>query len=325
MGKNWLYLSFLLPAKRQKTTDMEDTDEKTRERKIYRVTIIGSICNLMLLIFKFVAGIVGQSAAMIADAMHSLSDFVTDIIVIVFVKISNKPQDKDHDFGHGKYETLATAIIGIILFFVGIGILWNGACSIWGVLHGEKLEEPGKIALYAALASIVLKEALYQYTRIVGEKVNSKSVVANAWHHRSDAFSSIGTAIGIGGAILLGDNWRVLDPIAAVIVSFFIIKVAYKLFKPCIDELIEASLPEETEKEITGILLSFPEVSNPHNLRTRRIGNNCAMDVHVRMDGEMTVEQSHAVTREMEKKLKDLLGKGAFISIHVEPLMKSGQ
>ena len=300
--------------------DMEELDSRTRERKIYKVTIAGSITNLLLLVFKFAAGVIGQSAAMIADAVHSLSDFITDIIVIIFVKIANKPQDKDHDFGHGKYETLATAIIGLVLFFVGAGIFWNGAKSIWGFLHGQALEEPGMIALWAALISIVSKEALYQYTRIAGEKMNSKSVVANAWHHRSDALSSIGTAIGIGGAILLGEKWRVLDPIAAVVVSFFIIKVAYKLFKPCIDELIEASLPDDTEKQITDILLSFPEVSSPHNLRTRRIGNNCAMDVHVRMDGKMTVEQSHAVTREMETRLKDLLGSGAFISIHVEPV-----
>ena len=299
---------------------MKEIDPGARERKIFRVTIIGSITNLLLLVFKFAAGIVGQSAAMIADAVHSLSDFITDIIVIIFVKIANKPQDKDHDFGHGKYETLATAIIGLVLFFVGAGIFWNGAKSIWGFLHGQALEEPGMIALWAALISIVSKEALYQYTRIAGEKVNSKSVVANAWHHRSDALSSIGTAAGIGGAILLGENWRVLDPAAAVVVSFFIIKVAYKLFKPCIDELIEASLPDETERQITDILLSLPEVSSPHNLRTRRIGNNCAVDVHVRMDGKMTVEQSHAVTRELETKLKGLLGSGAFISIHVEPV-----
>ena len=291
-----------------------------RERKIYRVTIIGSICNFLLLAFKFTAGIIGQSAAMIADAVHSLSDFITDIIVLIFVRIANKPQDSGHDFGHGKYETLATAIIGLILFFVGLGIFWNGATSIMDVLQGKSLEAPGMIALYAALVSIVLKEGLYRYTRKAGEKVRSQSVVANAWHHRSDAFSSIGTAAGIGGAILLGENWRVLDPIAAVIVSFFIIKVAYKLFKPCIEELIEASLPEETEQEITRILLSFPQVSSPHNLRTRRIGNNCAVDVHVRMDGQMTVEQSHSITREMEDRLRALLGQGAFISIHVEPV-----
>lgn len=300
--------------------DMEEIDSRTRERKIYKVTIIGSVCNFALLVFKFAAGIIGQSSAMIADAVHSLSDFITDIIVLVFVRISNKPQDKDHDFGHGKYETLATAIIGAILFFVGIGIFWNGATSIWGFIHGEQLGEPGLIALYAALISIVLKEALYQYTRITGERMGSRSVVANAWHHRSDALSSIGTAVGIGGAILLGESWRVLDPIAAVVVSFFIMKVACMLLKPCIDELIEKSLPDETEQAITDIILSFPEVSNPHNLRTRRIGNNCAMDVHVRMDKDMTVARSHAITREMEKKLRNLLGKGSFISIHVEPV-----
>ncbi len=299
---------------------MEETEIKIREKKIFKVTIVGSVCNFCLLVFKFAAGIAGQSAAMIADAVHSLSDFITDIIVIVFVHISNKPQDKDHDFGHGKYETLATAIIGAVLFFVGFGIFWNGAKSVWGVVHGQQIEAPRTIALYAALVSIVLKEALYQYTRITGEKLKSKSVVANAWHHRSDAFSSIGTAAGIGGAILLGENWRVLDPVAAIVVSFFIIKVAYKLFKPCIDELIEKSLPDDVEQGIMDALLSFPEVSSPHNLRTRQIGNNCAVDVHVRMDGKMTVEHSHAVTREMEKKLKEMLGKDAFISIHVEPV-----
>ena len=201
----------------------------SREKEIYKVTIVGSIVNFVLLAFKFVAGILGHSAAMLADAVHSLSDFVTDVIVLVFVRISNKPQDKDHDYGHGKYETLATAIIGILLLLVGFGILWNGAFSILSFMKGEQLEAPGMVALIAALISILLKEILYQYTVIKGKNLNSQAVVANAWHHRSDAFSSIGTAIGIGGAILLGEHWRVLDPIAAVIVSFFIMKVAIHL------------------------------------------------------------------------------------------------
>ena len=211
----------------------------SREKEIYKVTIVGSIVNFVLLAFKFVAGILGHSAAMLADAVHSLSDFVTDVIVLVFVRISNKPQDKDHDYGHGKYETLATAIIGILLLLVGFGILWNGAFSIWAFMKGEQLEAPGMVALIAALISILLKEILYQYTVIKGKNLNSQAVVANAWHHRSDAFSSIGTAIGIGGAILLGEHWRVLDPIAAVIVSFFIMKVAIQLLIPCVDELLE--------------------------------------------------------------------------------------
>lgn len=290
-----------------------------RERRIYRVTIVGSVVNLALLLFKFAAGILGRSAAMLADAVHSLSDFVTDVIVLLFVRISNKPQDKDHDYGHGKYETLATALIGIILFFVGLGIFWNGARSIWAFVRGETLEAPGALALVAALLSIVTKEILYRYTVIVGRREQSQAVIANAWHHRSDALSSVGTAVGIGGAILLGDNWRVLDPVAAVVVSIFIVKVAWEMVVPCANELMEQSLPEQTEREIEEILLSFPGVTEPHNLRTRRVGNNCAIDVHVRMDGNLTLHQSHETTRAMEQRLRELLGEGTFINIHVEP------
>ena len=291
----------------------------SREKEIYKVTIVGSIVNFVLLAFKFVAGILGHSAAMLADAVHSLSDFVTDVIVLVFVRISNKPQDKDHDYGHGKYETLATAIIGILLLLVGFGILWSGASSILAFMKGEQLEAPGMVALIAALISILLKEILYQYTVIKGKNLNSQAVVANAWHHRSDAFSSIGTAIGIGGAILLGEHWRVLDPIAAVIVSFFIMKVAIQLLIPCVDELLEKSLPDEVEKDIEQALLSFPGVSEPHHLRTRRIGSYCAIEVHVRMDGGITLEEAHTTATAIEHKLKTMLGEGTLINIHVEP------
>ena len=291
----------------------------SREKEIYKVTIVGSIVNFVLLAFKFVAGILGHSAAMLADAVHSLSDFVTDVIVLVFVRISNKPQDKDHDYGHGKYETLATAIIGILLLLVGFGILWSGASSILAFMKGEQLEAPGMVALIAALVSILLKEILYQYTVIKGKSLNSQAVVANAWHHRSDAFSSIGTAVGIGGAILLGEHWRVLDPIAAVIVSFFIMKVAIQLLIPCVDELLEKSLPDEVEKDIEQVLLSFPGVSEPHHLRTRRIGSYCAIEVHVRMDGGITLEEAHTTATAIEHKLKTMLGEGTLINIHVEP------
>ncbi len=294
-------------------------DNTLRKKEIYRVTIIGSICNLLLLVFKFAAGFIGHSAAMIADAVHSLSDFITDLIVILFVGIANRPQDKGHDYGHGKYETLATALIGVALCFVGISILWNGAGSIWNVIQGKSLEKPGMLALIAALTSIIVKELLYRYTVFVGKKTDSGAVIANAWHHRSDAFSSIGTAIGIGGAILLGERWRVLDPIAAIIVSFFILKTAFQLILSATDELMEKSLSDETEQAIERILLDFPGTSHPHNLRTRHIGNKNAVEVHIRMDGQMTVKQSHEITRNMEKRLKELLGEDAFINIHVEP------
>lgn len=299
---------------------MKDTlDTAQRARKIYRVTIIGSIGNLLLVIFKFIAGILGHSNAMLADAVHSLSDFATDIIVLIFVRIAGKPQDKNHDYGHGKYETLATAIIGLILFGVGLGILWKSSVEIWHWWNGAQLEAPGMLALIAAIVSIVIKEGLYQYTVKVGRSIDSQVVIANAWHHRSDALSSIGTTVGIGGAILLGANWRVLDPLAAVVVSFFILKAAYSLVVPCIEELTEKSLPEEVEQSIEKVLVEVLADCDPHNLRTRRIGNRNAVEVHVRMPRNMTVWESHELTRLMEQRIRGILGRDAFVSIHVEP------
>lgn len=296
-----------------------ESEKSSREKGIYKVTIVGSVVNFLLLVFKFFAGITGHSAAMLADAVHSLSDFITDIVVIVFVRIAGKPEDKGHDYGHGKYETLATAIIGLLLLCVGFGIFWNGASSIYTFLQGGQLESPGVVALVAALVSIVSKEILYQYTVIQGKKLNSQAVVANAWHHRSDALSSIGTAIGIGGAILLGDHWRVLDPIAAVVVSFFIMKVSVQLLISCVDELLEKSLPDDVEKEIEQTVLSFPGVSQPHHLRTRRIGSYYAIEIHVRMDGKITLEEAHGTATAIENKLKEMFGKGTHVGIHVEP------
>lgn len=298
----------------------EKSEEAVREAGIYRVTLVGSVVNLLLLVFKFVAGILGHSAAMLADAVHSLSDFVTDIIVIVFVRISSKPEDEGHDYGHGKYETLATAIIGLVLLFVGFGILWNGATSIWDFWQGGELKEPGMLALWAALVSIVFKELLYQYTVLKGRRLNSQAVVANAWHHRSDALSSIGTAVGIGGAILLGERWLILDPLAAVVVSLFIMKVAIQLLVPCVEELLEKSLPAEVEEKIKQEILAFPGVTSPHHLRTRRIGSSYAIEVHIRMDGQITLEEAHHTATAIENRLKSEFGSRTYINIHVEPV-----
>lgn len=299
---------------------MAELDKLTREKEIYKVTLLGSFVNFLLVIFKFLAGIAGHSAAMLADAVHSLSDFITDVIVILFVRISNKPQDKSHDYGHGKYETLATALIGVALLGVGFGILWNGANEILAFLRGEQLRSPGMLALVAAAVSIVLKEILYQYTVRMGKKYNSQAVIANAWHHRSDALSSIGTAVGIGGAILLGPHWAVLDPVAAVVVSFFVVRVSIKLLIPCIDELLEKSLPDNVEQEIEQIVLSVEGVTEPHHLRTRRIGNNYAIEVHVRMDGNITLYKAHETASAIEHKLKERFGEDTYMGIHVEPI-----
>ena len=291
-----------------------------REKAIYQVTWAGSFVNFLLVIFKFIAGILGHSAAMIADAVHSLSDFATDIVVLIFTRISNKPQDKNHDYGHGKYETLATAIIGIVLFAVGASICWNGLQAIQTVWQGGRLPAPGMLAFAGAIISIVSKELIYRYTIHVGRKINSSAVIANAWHHRSDAFSSIGTAIGIGGAIVLGESWSVLDPMAAVVVSFFIMKVAVQLLKPSVDELTEKSLPDEIEKEICLIAENTPGVSAIHNLRTRRIGNHYAIEMHVRMDGHLTLYEAHAKASVIENKLKEKYGNETHVGIHVEPV-----
>ena len=218
-----------------------------RNQEIYQVTLVGGVVNVVLLLFKFVAGIVGHSAAMVADAVHSLSDFVTDVIVLVFVHISSKPKDKSHDYGHGKYETLAMTLIGVALLIVAIGIIYSGAMKIIAWMNGEQLEAPGMLALWAALLSVLLKEGVYQYSMVKARQLNSQVVEANAWHHRSDALSSVGTAIGIGGAIFLGQRWTVLDPIASLVVGAFIVKVAVDLLHRGIDDLMEHSLPEDVE------------------------------------------------------------------------------
>ena len=295
-------------------------NEKSREGDIYHVTIVGSIVNFILLTFKFVAGIAGHSAAMIADAIHSLSDFITDIIVIVFVRISAKPADRSHGYGHGKYETLATAIIGCVLLGVGVGILVEGVKDIIAVYNGEKLEAPGMIALIAAATSIVFKEAVYRYTVFKGKSLHSQAVIANAWHHRSDAFSSIGTLLGISGAIFLGEDWRILDPIAAIIVSFFIAKVAFEILTGSLEELLEHSLPKEVEDEIIETILSVEGVVAPHHLRTRRIGKNLAIEVHIRMDGNITLTKAHQITSVVEWTLRQRFGDDTPVNIHTEPI-----
>ncbi|MBP5545887.1 MAG: cation transporter [Bacteroidales bacterium] len=291
----------------------------TREREIYKVTLVGSAANVLLTVFKFVAGIVGHSAAMTADAVHSLSDLLTDAVVLIFVHISGKPEDCGHDYGHGKYETLATTIIGIALAAVAIGIGWKAVEALLFWYGGGTLPAPGMLALWAALVSIILKELVYQYTVRRGKYLNSPAVEANAWHHRSDALSSLGTLVGIGGAILLGNRWTVLDPLAGLIVAIFILRVAFKLLKQGFDELMEASLPDEVEKEILAIVTSFPDVRDPHHLRTRRIGSRYAIELHIRMDGQMHLAESHARTCEIEQALKARFGEKTHITLHVEP------
>lgn len=291
-----------------------------REREIYKVTLVGSVGNAILLTFKFVAGIAGNSSAMIADAVHSLSDFVTDILVLVFVSISAKPQDQSHDYGHGKFETIASFLIALALMAAATGIVVSGTMKFLSWLDGNELKTPGWIALWAALLSIAIKELLYQYTMHRARKLDSQAMVANAWHHRSDALSSIGAAIGIGLAIWLGQRWTVFDPLASIVVGLMLVKVAYELLKTSMGELTECSLPEEMENEIIEIILSFNDVGQLHNLRTRRIGNRIAIEAHVRMDGQLPLYVVHERATTIEQKLKDRLGPTTHVSLHMEPM-----
>lgn len=290
-----------------------------RNKEIYKVTMAGGGVNVMLLLFKFIAGIVGHSAAMVADAVHSLSDFLTDIIVLIFVRISAKPTDKSHDYGHGKYETLAMTLIGVALLTVAIGIIYNALTKIILWAHGGNLKAPGMLALWAAILSIILKEIIFQYSIRTAHKVNSQALEANAWHHRSDALSSIGTAVGIGGAIFLGQRWAVLDPIAGIVVGLFIIKVAIDLLRNGIGDLMEQSLPDAIENEILALAASIPGVTEPHALRTRRIGNHYAIELHILMDDDISLREAHQKSEEVENILREHYGNDTHIAVHVEP------
>ena len=297
----------------------------TRVQRITRITVFGTIVNTLLLAFKFLAGILGGSAAMLADAVHSLSDFLTDIVVLVFVKISNRPADRKHSYGYGKYETLATLCIGIALLAVGIGIAVDGVEKIIQVWNGETLAQPGWIAFWAAIASIVLKELTYGLTIRVAKQVDSEALRANAWHHRSDALSSIGTGLGIGGAILLGQKWTILDPIAALVVSVFIVLTALRLTYGAIGEFLEQSLPEENENEIRAIVAADKELSELHHLCTRRLGNRVAIEMHLRMPGNTPLTIAHKHASAIEQQLKQRFGDQTHINIHLEPTKVNGK
>lgn len=294
----------------------------TRSKTAQHVTWVGFFVNLLLTIFKLLAGILGRSTAMIADGVHSLSDFVTDIIVIIFIRIAGKERDEDHLYGHGKYETFATLLISLALLVVGFGIFISGAMKIISTFNGETLESPTLLALIAALISIVSKELLFQYTRKIGNKIDSQAVIANAWHHRSDAFSSIGTSLGIAGAIFLGEKWRILDPIAGVVVSFFIIKVAIELGIPSVHELLEKALPKEINAEISTIILNNSEIKAFHNLKTRKIGSIYAVDVHIKLDNEVSFVHSHDIATDVEINLRKRFGENTITNIHTEPFRK---
>jgi len=296
---------------------MNTADHK---RKIYSVTLRGTAVNVVLMVLKFAAGIIGHSSAITADAVHSLSDLLTDLIVLVTVKLSSKPRDKGHDYGHGKIQTLATSIVGLVLLVVGFMICYNGMVDMISAFRGNLLERPGYIALIAAILSFVLKEWAYRFTIRTAKETGAPILAANAWHHRSDALSSVGTTIGIAGAIFLGERWRVLDPITSVIVSIFIMKVAFNLIATAISELLDGSLPDDTEDEIIAIASNEAGVSDVHHLMTRKIGSDVAIEMHIRVAPDMPVIEAHEHATNIEQMLRQKFGSSTHVGIHIEPL-----
>lgn len=291
-----------------------------REQQARSVTLQGLAVNLILTALKFLAGIFGRSAAMVADAVHSLSDTATDIVVLVSLRFSAKPADADHAYGHGRFETLATAVIALALAAVGIKILLSGVNSITSVAQGHVLPAPGFIALAAALISIIVKEWLYRYTVRAANRIDSQALLANAWHHRSDAFSSIGTLAGISGAYFLGPKWTVLDPLAAVVVSFFIFETAWQILKNVWQELSDGSLGAQAEKEIRALCTQVPHVVEPHEIKTRRIGPNAAIELHIYVADDTPFVRVHEITEQVESRLRERFGPGTFVTVHPEPL-----
>ena len=290
-----------------------------RCREALKVTWIGFFINLILSLLKLVAGILGRSAAMVSDAIHSITDLLGDIIVVIGVRLGAKPVDGSHDYGHGKFETLTAAVIGLLVLLTGGGLLYSGITAVVEATKGNPPVRPGWIALAAAFASIVIKEGVYRYTIARGRSLKSKPLIANAWHHRSDALSSIGTLAGIAGAIFLARKWTVLDPVAAIIVAGFIIRVGVSILRQGVQELLDASLPEDVEAEMGNLISSVEGVRDHHKLRTRAVGAYFVLDVHVLVDPALSVTDGHDVATRVEEALRNRYGVETLVSIHIEP------
>ncbi|MHB9030651.1 MAG: cation diffusion facilitator family transporter [Candidatus Latescibacterota bacterium] len=284
-----------------------------------RVTWTGLAMNVILTLFKLAAGIFGSSQAMLADAFNSLSDFATDIVVLLGFSIVRKPADHDHQYGHGKVETLITVIIGLAILGVGFQILISGGTSVYRILRGEIPPSPEWITLVAAVFAIVIKEWLYRFTVRAGRSINSPALMAKAWDHRSDALSSTGVLIGITGAILLGDRWTVLDPLAAIVVSIFIMRVAARIILTGVNDLLEVSLGDETERNIREIIENVPGILNAHDMKTRRIGNAIAIDTHIEVDRSLSIEVAHDIATTVENRIRDAYGPDTVVNVHMEP------
>ena len=276
-----------------------------------RAIVIGMIANLLLSLFKFVGGILGNSVALVADAIHSLSDLVTDIIVLFTHRIGKMPQDEDHPYGHGRAETIGATVIGMLIIVTGIGVTYE----TWEAMGEGFGQAPGLLTASAALFSILVNEGLFHYTRRVGEETNSPSLVANAWHHRSDAISSIAALIGIVGA---WQGFAFMDPLAGAVVGCLIVKVGIDITRQGVRDLMDTALSDEHTKKIHAILSKIPEVLHFHDLRTRVIGGEFLIDVHILVDPEMTVTEGHRVAETARRNLIKAIRNIQDVLVHVD-------
>ena len=281
-----------------------------------RVSAVTIVWNVILSIFKLIAGIVGHSGAMISDAVHSASDVFSTIIVILGINIASRQSDDDHQYWHDRLECVAAILLAVVLFATGIGIGIGGINKIITGTTGKD-EIPGMIALLAAVASILVKESMFWYTRSAAKKINSGALMADAWHHRSDALSSIGALIGIGGARL---GFPVLDPIASVIICVFIVKAAYDIFKDAVDKMVDKSCDEETEEKMRQLIKEQTGVLKVDVLRTRLFGAKMYVDIEIAADGDITLREGHEIAQVVHDKVEEEFPLVKHCMVHVNPL-----
>ena len=298
---------------------MEKKMEKDEFQKVAtRVSVVTIIVNAVLALFKLVAGLVAHSNAMISDAVHSASDVFSTIVVIIGIHLASKESDKEHPYGHERLECVAALLLAVVLFITGLGI---GADALNNILQGdyESLKVPGMLALVAAFISIATKEAMFWYTKIHSKKIDSSALMADAWHHRSDAFSSIGALIGIAGARL---GFPIMDSIASLVIFVFIVKAAYDIFKDAVDKMVDHSCDEETEQQIKDCVKQEKEVLSVDLLQTRVFGNKVYVDVEIGVDGSYTLQKAHDIAEQVHENIEREFPKVKHIMVHVNPAGK---
>jgi len=278
-----------------------------------RVTYVGALVNIFLTIIKIGVGILGQSASLIADGIHSLSDLISDLFVIVAIKLGSREADHDHPYGHRRFETMATVLLGIGLVAVATGIAWD---AVERLVDPTKLLSPTQETLGIAAVSILANEWLFHYTKRVGEMTRSKLLLANAWHHRSDAFSSVVVLVGIG-AVLLG--YPMADAVAAVLVAILIAKMGLGLVWESINELVDSALPEEMVRDIRKVIKQTPGVQSIHLIRTRRMGEDACVDTHIVVDARISVSEGHMIGDAVRDRLKTEFDDITDVLVHIDP------